>query len=148
MRPALLVVLALSTLATPPAFATPMRKERLAKPTECGDLLARVGHKPAHLVYEGCRYLPDNQGKPLAATYRVAGRHAASVARSLRRTIGMNPVKKYCCQWEALRSEFSDARGQQYSILMVSGETVHLTRDAWPKIERFEVQIETYTEEI
>lgn len=144
LRCALACLLMQPASAAPPQPAAPV----LAKVGDCGDFLATMGRKPAHLIYEGCRYHPDLQSKPLVATYRVNGRHAASVARALRRSTGMNRVEKYCCQWEALRSQFVDSRGQDYSILMVSEETVHLTREAWPKINRFEVVVETYTEEL
>lgn len=146
-----IALLAASLLAHPTEARNRVPEERttvFAKSHDCGDLLSRMRRKPVHLIYEGCRYLPKNQGKPLVATYRVQGRYAAVVARSLRHTSGMNKVKKVCCQWEALRSQFTDARGQDYTIWMVSEETVHLTRDAWPKIDRFEVVVETYTEEI
>jgi hypothetical protein len=50
-------------------------------PRQCGDLLARMHLKSPGVRYIGCSYLPDRQGKPLRATYRIPGRYAARAER-------------------------------------------------------------------
>lgn len=115
--------------------------------TTCGDFLARTGKKPAHLVYAGCAYLPDEQGKPLRATYRVGGRYAVATEAYLVRSAKLDKLRRSCCQWDSRPRQFI-VRGQEYTIRMISDETAISSRNAWPRIARFEVTVETFTEEI
>ena len=134
--------------ATPaPVLAAPADAAAVAQPT-CGDFLVRMKKKPAHLAFEGCKALPDAQGKPLRATYRVPGRYAAGAEAYFVKAFGMERLKRSCCQWDAPARQFKDARGREYSIRMVSGETTRASRAAWPRIPAFEVTVETFTEEI
>ena len=123
---------------------------RAAEPASlsCGDFLAQLDKKPAHLTYIGCSYLPDRQGKPLRAIYHVSGRYAAITEADLIRSVGLNRLKRSCCQWDSPADQFKDANGREFSITMVSEETTATSRAAWPKVTTFEVVVETFTEEI
>ena len=117
-------------------------------PFSCGDFLAQMDKKPAHLTFIGCSYLPDRQGKPLRAVYHVSGRFAAATETDLIRSLGLNRLKRSCCQWDSPAHQFKDANGREFSITMVSDETTAARRAIWPKITTFEVVVETFTEEI
>lgn len=117
-------------------------------PPGCGDFLAQMDKKPAHLTYIGCSYLPDRQGKPLRAVYHVSGRFAASTEADLIKSVGLNRLNRSCCQWDSPAHQFKDASGREFSITMVSGETTAASRAAWRKIMTFEVVVETFTEDI
>lgn len=141
---ALALALALAraaSLAQGPAHAV------LAEATGCGDLLLAIARKPPGLVFERCRYLPDRQGKPLVATYRVGGARAAAVERALGRLVGLKRLRYLCCRWEAPDAQVR-VRRQWYKVAMATGETVVHARAAWGAIGRFEVTVETCTEEI
>lgn len=114
----------------------------------CADFLGRMDRKPAHARYIGCTYQPGRQGKPLRAVYRVGGQFAAMTETYLIKTTGLSRLKRSCCQWDAPAHQFKDAKGQEFSITMVSGETPVATRAAWQKIPVFEITVETLTEEI
>src|SRR5262249_55044088 len=114
-------------------------------PAGCGDFLAQMTKKPAHLTYISCSYLPDRQGKPLRAVYHVSGRFAAVTEADLIRSVGLNRLKRYCCQWDSAAHPFKDANGREFSITMVSEETTAVSRAAWPQITMFEVVVETFT---
>jgi hypothetical protein len=117
-------------------------------PYSCGDFLAQMDKKPAHLTYIGCSYLPDRQGKPLRAVYHVSGRFAAIAEAYLIRSVGLNRLNRSCCQWDSPAHQFKDANGREFSITMVSDETTAAGRAAWRKIATFEVVVETFTEDI
>ncbi|WP_033838868.1 DUF4952 domain-containing protein [Mesorhizobium loti] len=114
----------------------------------CGDFLAQMGKKPAHVIYLGCSSMPDRQGKPLQAVYHVAGRFAAAAEADLVRHTGLNRLKRSCCQWDAPASQFRDGNGREFSITMVSDETVVARRSEWRQIGTFEIIVETFTEDI
>lgn len=114
----------------------------------CADFLGAMHHKPAHLDFVGCTYRPGQQGKPLHATYRVAGRYAAATEDFLVHAVGLPRLKRSCCQWDAPPHGFTDARGHAFTITMVSDDTSVATRAAWPRIKMFEVTVETLTEDI
>ena len=114
----------------------------------CGDFLAQMDKKPVHLTYVGCSYLPDRQGKPLRAVYHVSGRFAAATEAYLVKSLGLNPLKRSCCQWDFPERQFKDAKGRKFSITMVSDETTATSRAAWGDISLFEVVVETFTEDI
>lgn len=67
----------------------------------CGDFLAQIKKKPAHVEFAGCNYAPDRQGKPLEATYRVSGRFAAATEAYLIKAVGLNRLKRSCCLWDS-----------------------------------------------
>ena len=117
-------------------------------PPGCGDFLAQMDKKPAHLTYIGCSYLPDRQGKPLRAVYHVSGRFAASTEADLIKSVGLNRLNRSCCQWDSPAHQFKDASGREFSITMVSSETKAASRAAWREIMTFEVVVETFTEDI
>jgi hypothetical protein len=114
----------------------------------CGDFLARMYKKPAHLTYIGCSYLPDRQGKPLSAVYHVSGRFAAITETDLIRSVGLNRLSRSCCQWDSPAQYFKDADGREFSITMVSEETTAASRAEWREIATFAVVVETFTEDI
>jgi hypothetical protein len=116
-------------------------------PRGCGDFLAEIHKKPAHLSYIGCSYLPDRQGKPLRAIYHVSGRFAAITERYLIKSVGLNRLHRSCCQWDSAARQFKDAKGREFSIAMVSEATTIATRTAWRGISTFEVVVETFTED-
>jgi hypothetical protein len=117
-------------------------------PDSCGDFLAQMDKKPAHLTYIGCSYLPDRQGKPLRAVYHVSGRFASATEAYLIKSVGLIRLKRSCCQWDSPAHQFKDTTGREFSITMVSDESVAASRAEWRKITMFEVAVETFTEEI
>ena len=119
-----------------------------APAVRCTDFLARMHRKPPHLVFVGCRPLPDQQGRPLRATYRVEGRHAAGVEASLARTTGLAPLRRSCCQWDAPPRWFTDRVGHSFRLTMVSDETTVAHRAQWTLIRSFQVTVDAFTEEI
>ena len=114
----------------------------------CTDFLARMHRKPPHLVFVGCRPLPDQQGRPLRATYRVEGRHAAGVEAFLVRATGLAPLRRSCCQWDAPPRWFTDRVGHSFELTMVSDETIAARRAQWTLIRSFQVTVDAFTEEI
>ena len=118
------------------------------EPHGCGDFLAEIDRKPAHLTYIGCSYLPDRQGKPLRAVYHVSGRFAAVTEAYLVRFVALHRLKRSCCQWDSPAGQFKDANGREFSINMVSDETIATGRAGWRQIKTFEVVVETFTEDI
>jgi hypothetical protein len=146
--PLLTLALLACTAATSPQTTRAPAPASLAAEKDCGDFLAQASRKPANLDYVGCSHAPDRQGKPLVATYRVAGSHAAAVEAYLVRTVKLNRLKRACCQWDSPASQFRDRKGREYSITMGSGETLVSRRADWAKIPSFEVTVETFTEEI
>lgn len=114
----------------------------------CGDLLARIGKKPAQARFIGCTFHPDLQGKPLRATYAVAGEHAAAVEADLIRTARLNPLKRSCCQWDSAPASFGDGAGGIFFIAMISDQTADATRETWPRIANFRITVDMLTDEI
>lgn len=119
-----------------------------AVPGGCTDFLAAMHRKPAHLDYVGCALLPDRQGKPLRATYRVAGRYAASVEAALRRSTGLSPLRRSCCQWDGPAGSFRDAAGNDFTVTMVSVASTAHSRADWSTISEFAVTVERLTDDI
>ncbi len=119
-----------------------------ATPAGCADCLAALHRKPAHLDYVGCAPQPERQGKPLRATYRVTGRFAAMVETALRRSTGLAPLRRSCCQWDAPSKSFRDAAGHDFRITMVSDAATAPTRADWLRIGHFTVIVERLTDDI
>ncbi|MBK1838881.1 DUF4952 domain-containing protein [Azospirillum sp. YIM B02556] len=115
---------------------------------DCGDFLARISKKPPDLVYDGCVYLPDRQGKPLQATYHVQGRFAARVESYFMKAVRLDALKWTCCQWSSRTRQFRSKAGTDFSITMYSGETIFNSRAEWPSIPSFEIIVEAFSEEI
>lgn len=119
-------------------------------PATCGDFLSQLQKKPKNLEFIECKPHPEEQTKPLVAKYRVKGIYAAGVERYLSRTFGMNRLINHCCLWEIGgqpgHAEFHKEDGQIYLLWMSSEETRHSTRDQWPKIHYFYVEVELETE--
>ncbi len=134
-------------MATGAGGATAPRLVPDARP-RCADFLSEMGRKPPHLAYVGCRYLPERQGKPMDATYAVSGRFAAGTEALLVKTVGLNRLRRSCCQWDARGHSFKDARGREFSITMTSVETPVAHRAGWATIPRFEIVVETLTEDV
>ena len=131
----------------PRAHATPLPAVTLAG-RGCADLLERMHRKPAHVVYTGCRYRPDLQGKPLVARYRVRGRFAGAAEAYFVRSVGLDRLRRSCCLWDTPARQFKDKDGREYSITMVSSETRVTTRAGWRRIAAFEITLDMLTEEI
>lgn len=141
-----LVSLPLATFAQSPAAGV---RPEIATSGDCGDFLAEMHRKPDHAIYVGCSYVPDRQGKPLQARYRVSGRFAAGVEAYLIREVRLSRLKRSCCVWDAPPSQFRDEKGREFSISMGSGENLGgRSRGDWHQIEAFEILVETFTEEI
>lgn len=132
---------------SPGIAATPVKQSKKTV-DGCADFLAQLRKKPAHVEYVRCRYMPERQGKPLQAMYRVSGQYAALAEAHLIRAAGLNRLRHSCCQWDSPAGQFKDARGQEYSINMVSDESMIGSRAMWPKIKTFEITVERLTEEI
>ena len=103
---------------------------------------------PPHTRFVGCTDLPNQQGKPLRAVYRVSGAFATSAEAYLVKAAGLNRLRRSCCQWDSPPGHFRDASGREFSITMASEETPVRARAGWRKIGRFEITVETLTEEI
>jgi hypothetical protein len=114
----------------------------------CGDFLAQLRKKPPHVAFVSCTAQPARQGKPLRALYRVSGVHAARTEALLIKSVGLARLKHSCCQWDAPPAQFRAADGRDYAVSMVSAETSVARRVHWRKIARFEIIVETLTEDI
>ncbi|MNT69202.1 hypothetical protein D3C72_2075070 [compost metagenome] len=76
------------------------------------------------------------------------GKHAQQAEAYLRRAYGLPRLKRYCCAWDSTPHSWRDRRtGYGYVLLMGSGETLVRTRDAWPRIDRFVVQVDGYAQD-
>ncbi len=137
-----------SAVATPLMAASARIPEAKVTARDCGDFLAQMQKKPAHVTYVGCSYAPDRQGKPLQATYRLSGRYAAATEAYLARTVGLNRLKRSCCIWDSPASQFRDSIGRDFQISMGSEETFVSSRGEWHRIGVFAITVETFTEEI
>ena len=116
---------------------------------QCGDFLGRMHLKPHGAHYVGCSYLPDRQGKPLQATYRVPGPLARHAERVFVQALRMPPLRRACCHWDGPEHWFRGADGREYGIVMASDETAGAgTRADWPGIPSFEIVVEVFTEDI
>lgn len=114
----------------------------------CGDFLAQLGRKPAYLVYQGCQQNRERQDQPFEARYEVDGKHARQAETYLRRTYGLPRLKRYCCMWDSAPHSWRDrSTGYGYVLVMATGETLARTRDAWPQIDRFVVQVDGYAQD-
>ncbi|PHV16449.1 DUF4952 domain-containing protein [Janthinobacterium sp. BJB1] len=117
-------------------------------PLACGDFLSRQGQKPAYIVYQGCRQNRERQDQPFEARYQVDGKHARQAEAYLRRTYGLPRLQRYCCVWDSTPHSWRDRRtGYGYVLGMATGETPVRTRDAWPQIGRFFVQVDGYAQD-
>lgn len=139
----------LAAAALPLALALPAgaAADGQAAP-RCGDFLAQTHRKPPHAVFAGCQLAPDEQGKPLRASYQVDGRFAAETERFLGKAIGLAPLQHSCCQWDGPARTFRDRSGRRFTLAMVSDETIVHRRADWPRIPHFAITVELLTEEI
>lgn len=114
----------------------------------CGDFLSRQGQKPAYIVYQGCQQNMARQDQPFEARYEIDGRHARQAEAYLRRAYGLPRLQRYCCMWDSTRHSWRDRRtGYSYVMFMATEETPVRTRAAWPRIERFVVQVDGYAQD-
>ena len=123
-------------------------RDQTGKPAVCTDFLAQLKKKPAHVTFDNCSSAPERQGKPLRAIYHVSGVYAARAEAALIKSVGLNKLKRSCCQWDSPAASYKSARGQQFVISMVSEESVVTKRSRWREIPRFEIAVELLTEEI
>lgn len=115
---------------------------------ECRDFLGTLQLKTPPILFVGCRWDRNRQGKPLIASYRVSGIHAAAAESHLARTVHLLPLRKSCCQWDGPSTQFTGKDGRTYTIYMLSAETSVESRKQWRDIPSFEIVVETSTEEI
>ncbi len=141
------LVSAWSAVALGTEIAAVARQQSTKSPV-CSDFLAQLKKKPAYVIFDTCTFMPDRQGKPLRATYHVSGVHAARVEAALRVSLGLNKLKRSCCQWDSPPASFRSARGEDFVISMVSDESMFAKRSQWREIPRFEIVIDLLTEEI
>lgn len=145
-------VIATCLLAWWTTASTEPRVPPLTRPvragSRCADFLLQMNKKPAKVIYLGCRYAPNQQGKPLLATYSVQGQFASIVETRLGSTIGLVKLRRSCCQWDSPAHTFKDKEGREFQVTMTSPETTIGSRTAWGKIPKFGILIKTYTEEI
>ena len=128
-----------------------------AAPPACGDFLAEIGAKPAHLEFVECKPSRDAQLAVLEARYRVAGAHAAEVEKYFVDTAHMGRLEFHCCGWESWSpSGGSLAHNRPLAeegptepnldISMGSGESLISNRDRWAEIPWFYVDVLMYLE--
>lgn len=141
------MVLSFAAFAPLPGSAAVARSQP-DNATACADFLAQIHKKPAHVRFIKCTYEPERQGKPLRAIYNVSGTYAARTEAWLIKAVGLNQLKRSCCQWDSPTAHFRSAQGREYAITMVSDETGVDARARWHKIPRFEIIVETLTEDI
>jgi len=142
----LLAIWSLGNMVAPPLMAASAPRPVTAQ--GCGDFLAQIRKKPAHVEFAGCNYAADRQGKPLEATYRVSGGFAAATEAYLIKAVGLNRLKRSCCLWDSPASQYRDSIGRDFLISMVSEETMVSSRSGWPQIVVFEITVETFTEDM
>ena len=148
MRCAWLLAIAAAALTSIMSPSSMAHARPAVTPAACGDLLSEAKRKPAELVFIRCMSLPDQQGRPLRATYRVEGKQAAAVEATLNRTAGLARLRRSCCQWDGPAGSFTDMAGRSYMISMVSSETMVRDRRQWSAIPDFTVIVDRFTEEI
>jgi hypothetical protein len=141
--------LLLAQLASAPALGHMPHQPASGSPIQaCADFLAQMRRTPPHVHFTGCRMRPHAQGKPLRATYRVEGRHAATAEAYLIRTFGLADLRRSCCQWDSPPHAFVDAAGRTFTLAMVSDESGVAHRTQWKRIAHFEIIVETLTSDI
>lgn len=114
----------------------------------CGDFLSRLGRKPPYIVYQGCQQDMERQDQPFKASYHVDGRHARQAEAYLRRAYGLPKLQRYCCMWDSSQHSWRDRRsGYSYVMFMATAETPVRTRAAWPRIDRFVIQVDGYAQD-
>ncbi len=118
------------------------------KPT-CENFLKLVSKQPKNLSFLGCKNGHSAQIRVLRATYRVAGKHAASVEDYVVKQTRMQRLKFVCCIWETVPDKAGNRYGHlksqfefDFEIDMGSSETVYNKRTAWNKIPWFYVTVE------
>ncbi len=141
------VALSCASFAKEPHGVAIARSEAKPSPA-CADFLAQQQKKPAHLTFITCISQPERQGKPLRATYHVRGMFAAQVEATLIKSVGLNRLKRSCCQWDSPATSFLSTKKQTFIISMVSEETAVSKRSQWREIPSFEITVELLTEEI
>lgn len=114
----------------------------------CTDFLRALQMKPPGVRFVKCEPDQSRQGKPLRATYSVAGTHAAAVEAFFARSANLPLLRMSCCQWDGPPGQFTDRDGRVYTVHMASQETSVKYRKQWRNIPIFEVVVETLTEEI
>jgi hypothetical protein len=114
----------------------------------CGDLLAELHRKPRNLEFIRCTKETGAQGKPLKASYRVAGVHALEVEQYLIQNFHLPRLRKSCCQWDGKPGYYE--RGKDEFLIWMSGEdgatAAAATRAEWRKIPYFYIEVELPTE--
>lgn len=123
-------------------------RSEISRPAACADFLAQLKKLPPHVTFVKCTSEPDRQGKPLRALYHVPGLYAVQAEAALIKSVGLNKLKRSCCQWDSPPVQFKSAKGQEYTVSMVSPETTIASRKHWRRIAQFEITVEMLTEDI
>jgi hypothetical protein len=148
MRTTLALMLAAATIVSGGCAATPPGQAGMpatASPTAtCGDLLASLGKTPPYVTFAGCAARPEGQGKPLRATYKVDGAHAAAVEAFLAREFGLAPLQRSCCVWDAAWTG-REIDGRTVMVTMGTVETPIAARADWAKISEFVIIVDMFT---
>ncbi len=116
----------------------------------CGDFLAKLKKKPAHLQFLSCQHHAGSEGDSWLAQYRVRGLYAAEVEDFLGKNFGLVHLAKSCCQWDGPAVDYTQAQAH-YEITMASDEdsasVVTSGRSDWPKLAYFHVTVQYYAPE-
>lgn len=119
----------------------------MAEP-RCTDFLAKLSDKPQFVEFVACTQDIDAQGKPFIARYRVKGTDALEAERYLNRRFGLPMLRYICCGWDSTFYFYRDKKNQHWYLLgMGSEETSVNTREAWPQIKYFYLQVSLATED-
>lgn len=114
----------------------------------CDDFLAKLGHKPGFVEFQGCERSVDRQGQPFSASYQVSGANASKAEQYLKQQFGQPALKRVCCIWESTAHFYRDKQTDiGYFIGMGSGETLVHDRKSWPAIDYFYISVDAYAED-
>lgn len=112
------------------------------------DFLAKLSDKPQFVEFVACTQDIDAQGKPFIARYRVKGTDALEAERYLNRRFGLPVLRYICCGWDSTFYSYRDKKTQHWYLLgMGSEETSVNTRETWPQIKYFYLQVSLATED-
>ncbi|MBK5512542.1 DUF4952 domain-containing protein [Pseudomonas sp. TH15] len=119
----------------------------MAEP-RCTDFLAKLSDKTQFVEFVACTQDIDAQGKPFIARYRVKGTDALEAERYLNRRFGLPMLRYICCGWDSTFYSYRDKKTQHWYLLgMGSEETSVNTRETWPQIKYFYLQVSLATED-
>ena len=90
---------------------------------ECEDVLLKYAEKHQHLEFIDCK--KGNGQTVLETKYKVSGKHAEDVEKSLIEKYGMGKLKFTCCGWEStngkhgvIENEALQNRNKNYNLVI------------------------------